>query len=92
MNELAVGDRVKVITDRWDRSNFTQYGKVGTIHSLYNSGAKVIWYSVSLDDGEEYNSRYNYTQADIELIEEAFEMPDPEMDLDEIHLAQELVK
>jgi hypothetical protein len=91
MNELAVGDRVKVITDRWDRSNFTQYGKAGTIRNVSRQTSNT-WYSVSLDDGEVYNSRYNYNQADIELIKEAFEMPDPEMDLDEIHLAQELVK
>jgi hypothetical protein len=91
MKEFAVGDRIKVITDRWDRSDFIQYGKIGTIVAL--SIQNRYWCSVLLDHGEGYSSRYKYSiSTDIEHYTDKFSMPDPEMDLDEIHLAQELVK
>ena len=91
MKEFAVGDRIKVITDRWDRSNFIQYGKIGTIVAL--SIQNRYWCSVLLDHGEGLSSHYNYsTSTDIEHYIDKFSMPDPEMDLDEIHEAQNLME
>lgn len=67
MNNFNVGDRIRVITERWDRSNFTQYDKTGTVRTV-DSAPCGYWFGVSLDEPEENSEIYNYIEADIEHL------------------------
>lgn len=82
------GDRIKVITDRWDTQSFIQQGQTGIIQSI-NSHSH-LWFKVYLDSRPGVG--YSYQADDIEHYGDKFAMPEPEMGLDEIHAAQELMK
>ena len=86
---MKVGDRIRVTTFRWERSNFSQHGKTGTIH---HAAAGPGWWNIHLDEPEP-GETYNYQESDMELIEPSpFFLPDPDMSLDEIHAFQDLVE
>lgn len=81
--KFKIGDRFCVTTERWNRSNFTQSGKIGTILRV-----RATWYVTKLDDGEEDGAtEYNYEDGDIDPIGPA---PLSDQEYQDVFLGQEL--
>lgn len=68
MSNFNVGDRIRVITKRWDRSNFIQYHKTGTICTIEDAHIEAAHISVVLDEPEPGSGIYSYCLRDIEHL------------------------
>lgn len=66
MSNFNVGDRIRVTTERWDRSKFTQYDKTGTICAI--CAGEGMYINVVLDEPEPGSSIYSYNPKDIEHL------------------------
>lgn len=65
MSNFNVGDRIRVITRRWDRDAFIQYDKIGIIRAVEDT---YTYISVALDEPEPGSSIYRYNPKDIEHL------------------------
>lgn len=82
---LKIGDRVIVVTDRWDNSEFIQSGKTGTVRTVSYYYAQQ--YSVTLDFND---IDCIYQKGDIEPYVDPW--PEPDFDLEEIELGKDIIR